>query len=431
MSGKKPHPLENSQSPLMRELNEGSASLPVRTVMTLVLSGLWVRMSRSLITMVAIILAVAFLAYMGAISNLTLNLAQTARDFERAPRTEPTEIRAALDQVGTPGALWDAQEARQAAQALGLDRAGLMETEAAELEERIETTLTPEFEAADQQLNRLEERPDADPAHLGLVRNWRNETAQRLEEARENLVRLQARITLAQELATATGDLTDEQQILLEQAMVERQRELLLRFRNPERFRAEELPMATLLLEQLQTVDGMRGPAETLQAVLVEEERNRTTTELVRLLRRAGVNIDDTLRGDQADRWLIVMAVLLCTVGIANAMLMSVTERFREIGTMKCLGAVDSLVVKLFLLESGMLGLVGALLGFVLGLLVAMTGGLLQFAGFAIVYFPYSQIGTVFAWSFLTGIVLAVVGTLYPAILAARMNPVDALRVEE
>ena len=50
--------------------------------------------------------------------------------------------------------------------------------------------------------------------------------------------------------------------------------------------------------------------------------------------------------------WLITLSLLVCVVGIANAMLMSVTERFREIGTMKCLGALDSFIVKLFLLES-------------------------------------------------------------------------------
>ena len=47
--------------------------------------------------------------------------------------------------------------------------------------------------------------------------------------------------------------------------------------------------------------------------------------------------------------WLIVLSLLVCVVGITNAMLMSVTERFREIGTMKCLGALDSFIVKLFL----------------------------------------------------------------------------------
>ena len=55
-------------------------------------------------------------------------------------------------------------------------------------------------------------------------------------------------------------------------------------------------------------------------------------------------------------------------------MLMSVTERFREIGTMKCLGALDTFIVKLFLLESTFQGLAGTSAGIVIGF--ALTLGL-------------------------------------------------------
>jgi hypothetical protein len=58
-------------------------------------------------------------------------------------------------------------------------------------------------------------------------------------------------------------------------------------------------------------------------------------------------------------RWLMSLALLVAFVGILNAMLMSVTERFREIGTMKCLGALDSFIIKLFLIESLFQGGVG------------------------------------------------------------------------
>ena len=63
------------------------------------------------------------------------------------------------------------------------------------------------------------------------------------------------------------------------------------------------------------------------------------------------------------------MALLVCTVGITNSMLMSVSERFREIGTMKCLGALNSLIVRLFLIEALFMGFVASFAGWVLGFL--------------------------------------------------------------
>jgi putative ABC transport system permease protein len=152
---------------------------------------------------------------------------------------------------------------------------------------------------------------------------------------------------------------------------------------------------------------------------------------LQRLLRSAGVDVATTLRGDPTRAWVVTMALLTCAVGIANAMLMSVTERIREIGTMKCLGAPDGLVVKLFLLESSFLGVIGAALGMVLGMVVALVAAGLQFGSFGFACFPIVQAWRVLGGSLLAGVLLAVAGAVYPARLAARMTPVDALRVDE
>jgi hypothetical protein len=161
------------------------------------------------------------------------------------------------------------------------------------------------------------------------------------------------------------------------------------------------------------------------------EQQRRSAAELRTLLRYAGVNVATTLRGDPLDRWLIVMALLTCTVGIANAMLMSVTERFREIGTMKCLGAQDNLVIKLFLIESGVVGLAGAVIGIALGISVALLSAGLQFKGYGMSHFPVVDGLSVVGLSLLAGCALATIGAVYPAIIAARMRPVDALRTDE
>jgi ABC-type lipoprotein release transport system permease subunit len=79
------------------------------------------------------------------------------------------------------------------------------------------------------------------------------------------------------------------------------------------------------------------------------------------------------------ETWLVIMSLLVCAVGITNSMLMAVTERFREIGTMKCLGALDLFVVELFLLESGLMGVIAAAAGWsdsaLYSSLVGSTGG--------------------------------------------------------
>jgi ABC-type antimicrobial peptide transport system permease subunit len=144
--------------------------------------------------------------------------------------------------------------------------------------------------------------------------------------------------------------------------------------------------------------------------------------------------VETARAGNPLDRWLVIMALLTCTVGIANAMLMSVTERFREIGTMKCLGAENSAVVKLFLIESSLLGVVGSTVGIVVGTIISILASWIQFGGhppYVFQYFSGRSLLDFSGFSFLAGIVLCLIGAGYPALVAARMRPVEALRVEE
>lgn len=129
-------------------------------------------------------------------------------------------------------------------------------------------------------------------------------------------------------------------------------------------------------------------------------------------------------------RWLLGLALLVAFVGILNAMLMSVTERFREIGTMKCLGALDGFIVKLFLLESLFQGVVGTLIGVALGLGLSLGAAALTYGRHAFINLPIGQLFGSVAVSLGIGIGLTVAGAVYPAWQAARMQPVEAMRVE-
>ena len=70
--------------------------------------------------------------------------------------------------------------------------------------------------------------------------------------------------------------------------------------------------------------------------------------------------------------WLMFVALIVSVVGITNAMLIAVYERYREIGTMKCLGAMDRHILLLFLVESVIQGFVGGLIGYILGIFGAV-----------------------------------------------------------
>jgi len=126
--------------------------------------------------------------------------------------------------------------------------------------------------------------------------------------------------------------------------------------------------------------------------------------------------------------WLVSLSLLVCVVGITNAMLMSVTERFREIGTMKCLGALDSFIIKLFLLESTFQGVAGTLVGIVIGLALTTALALLDYGTFVFTYFPTSRVVESAGAAILAGTILSLVGAMLPAYTAAKMEPVEAMR---
>lgn len=128
--------------------------------------------------------------------------------------------------------------------------------------------------------------------------------------------------------------------------------------------------------------------------------------------------------------WLVVMSLLMSTVGISNSMLMAVTERYKEIGTMKCLGALDSFVVKLFFLESGMLGVVASVIGFLVGWGVVFLINLFRFGSGVLSAATPMEILTLLGQAMAVGVVVTVVATILPAIRAAKMPPAAALRVE-
>ncbi|TVM34582.1 ABC transporter permease [Oceanidesulfovibrio marinus] len=155
--------------------------------------------------------------------------------------------------------------------------------------------------------------------------------------------------------------------------------------------------------------------------------------EAVKQLSEAGFDVHETAMtvGTGAkERWIVILSLLVCTVGIVNAQLMSVTERFREIGIMKCLGALDSIVLRLFLLEAGMQGLAGSFAGALLGFFFSALNGLVRFGWGSVSGLNPADVLASMGMSIGAGLLLSLIGVFYPAVVAARMQPVVAMSAE-
>ena len=119
-----------------------------------------------------------------------------------------------------------------------------------------------------------------------------------------------------------------------------------------------------------------------------------------------------------------IITIFGSSVALMNIMLVSVTERTREIGVRKSLGAKRSTIAMQFFTETLIISLIGGTVGILLGVLVGGVGTSLLFE----VAFPMPW-KAVFA-ALATVLVVTIVSGLYPAVKAAALDPVEALRYE-
>jgi putative ABC transport system permease protein len=118
---------------------------------------------------------------------------------------------------------------------------------------------------------------------------------------------------------------------------------------------------------------------------------------------------------------IAALSLLVGGIGVMNIMLVTVTERTREIGIRKAIGAQKADIVGQFLIEAILLSLFGG----VMGVIVGLAGSHFTIVGVKPVVAPYS-VFLAFGVSVLTGLFFG----LYPANRAASLRPIDALRYE-
>jgi putative ABC transport system permease protein len=120
---------------------------------------------------------------------------------------------------------------------------------------------------------------------------------------------------------------------------------------------------------------------------------------------------------------IAAISLLVGGIGVMNIMLVSVTERIREIGLRKALGATPSVILRQFLVEASILGLIGGVLGIAVGIIGSFV--LPGIIGYPVLISPLATIGAL-----LVSLAIGVVAGVYPANRAARLAPIDALRTE-
>lgn len=187
---------------------------------------------------------------------------------------------------------------------------------------------------------------------------------------------------------------------------------------------SDELDIVPLVTIQTNNTDQLQGAAEKAAKILNQhipksdyEYGIRNLKEFARGLERMNQSSFILLSG------IASISLLVGGIGVMNIMLVSVTERTKEIGIKKALGARRKVILKQFLVEAVVLTLIGGVLGVLIGLL----------SGYAITLsldYPYivSVISIVVSLVFCS--LMGVIFGLLPAMKASKLNPIEALRFE-
>jgi putative ABC transport system permease protein len=200
---------------------------------------------------------------------------------------------------------------------------------------------------------------------------------------------------------------------------------VLVSYRNIERnFTTNNSYVIAVLLDNILQVNEAMGEAEAtfrpIRRLTTTEESNfaldRSDSVAERAMNSLGfLTISATVIG--------FITLIGAAIGLMNIMLVSVSERTKEVGLVKAIGGKSATVKRQFLLEAMLISLLGALFGIVLGV------------GVGNLFSMVLQTGFVVPWNWVIGGILlcSVVGLaagIYPAIKASRLNPIEALRYE-
>ncbi|RYF95136.1 MAG: FtsX-like permease family protein, partial [Chitinophagaceae bacterium] len=118
-----------------------------------------------------------------------------------------------------------------------------------------------------------------------------------------------------------------------------------------------------------------------------------------------------------------LITLIGAAIGLMNIMLVSVSERTKEVGLVKAIGGKSKMIRRQFLLEAMIISIMGAAFGIVLGVFVGNIFSVVLSTGFVV---PWNWV----AYGIIICTVVGLLAGLYPALKAGRLNPIEALRYE-
>ncbi|MEI6696788.1 MAG: ABC transporter permease [Bacteroidota bacterium] len=167
-------------------------------------------------------------------------------------------------------------------------------------------------------------------------------------------------------------------------------------------------------------IDEAVGVFRVIRAVNIGEENNFDASKSDNM---AQSFIENMKYVTMAASIIGMITLLGAAIGLMNIMLVSVSERTREIGIRKSMGATKNLIKNQFLVEAVVIGQIGGLLGIILGILV---GNIVSFAIGSSFIIPWLWIISGFILCLFVGLVSGI----YPAVKAANLDPIESLRYE-
>ncbi|MBR7083723.1 MAG: FtsX-like permease family protein, partial [Oscillospiraceae bacterium] len=179
---------------------------------------------------------------------------------------------------------------------------------------------------------------------------------------------------------------------------------------------------------------------ETLQEFFAEQYKEKPYMEIEVQSMQTYMDMINTVINVVTIAISIIAAISLIVggVGVMNIMLVSITERTKEIGVRKALGAQNSAIRMQFVVEAILLCLIGGIIGIILGILGGVLIGYVAEILVSQFYSEYAELFTITIQPSIPAIIIAVAFSIltgvffgyYPANKAAKMNPIDALRYD-